>query len=104
MKNLAVSDLIDIYSPMLTDKQREIAENYWNFDLSLAEIAEPMGISRQAVHDTVQRTEIFLKELDEKLGLMEKFKKINFAMDTLDDATDGEAKKITDFVRKTISE
>ena len=75
-KNLAISDLLDLYGPMLTDKQRDVIELYYNQDLSLAEIAEHEQITRQGVRDNIKRGEAFLLEMEEKLHFAEKFKKL----------------------------
>lgn len=68
-KNLAMSDLLDIYGELLTDKQRDMLELYYNDDLSLAEIAEQYEISRQGVHDSIRRGEEALEEYERVLGL-----------------------------------
>lgn len=64
-KNLAISDLLDQYGAMLTDKQRDVIELYYNQDLSLAEIAEHEQITRQGVRDNIKRGEAFLLEMEE---------------------------------------
>ncbi len=69
-KNWEVSRLLDFYGMLLTDKQRETVEYYYNDDLSLGEIAENLHISRQGVRDSVKRSEAILFEAEEKLGLM----------------------------------
>ena len=56
-KNLNVSILLDFYGAMLTEKQREAVEYYYNDDLSLSEIADNQGISRQGVRDAIKRAE-----------------------------------------------
>lgn len=71
-KNLDVSILMDYYGGMLTEKQRELAELYYNDDLSLGEIAQITGITRQGVHDSIKRTEALLLEYEEHLRLLEK--------------------------------
>ena len=53
-KNLAYSVLLDFYGPVLTDKQRVILTEYYDEDLSLAEIAENLGITRQGVRDSIK--------------------------------------------------
>ena len=71
-KNLEVSALLDYYGMLLTDKQREAVEFYYNEDLSLGEIAENQHISRQGVRDSIKRAEVVLFEAEEKLGLLKK--------------------------------
>ena len=67
-KNLAYSVLLDFYGPVLTEKQRIILTEYYNEDLSLAEIAENFGITRQGVRDAIKHGEASLDELEAKLG------------------------------------
>lgn len=59
--------LWDLYSPLLTATQREITDLYFNFDLSLGEIAEQKGVSRQSVSDCLQKCRKQLEGYDEKL-------------------------------------
>ena len=59
--------LWDLYSPLLTDTQREITDLYFNYDLSLGEIAEQKGVSRQSVSDCLRKCRKQLEEYDEKL-------------------------------------
>ena len=60
--------LFDYYGGMLTDKQRDCFDMRYNQDLSLGEIAESMGISRQAVNDSLTRTEALLRRMEENIG------------------------------------
>ena len=60
--------LFDYYGSMLTDKQRECFDMRYNQDLSLGEIAESMGVSRQAVNDNLSRTEALLRRMEENIG------------------------------------
>ena len=75
-KNLAYSVLLDFYGPVLTDKQRVILTEYYNEDLSLAEIAENLGITRQGVRDGIKRAEQQLLEMEERLGLAKRFRSV----------------------------
>ena len=72
-KNLNVSILLDFYGAMLTEKQREAVEYYYNDDLSLSEIADNQGISRQGVRDAIKRAEALLFEMEECLGFARRF-------------------------------
>ena len=71
-KNVKVSILCEIYGKLLTDKQLEVLNDYYNNDLSLSEIAENNHITRQAVRDIIKKGENKLFELEEKLLFMEK--------------------------------
>ena len=67
-----VSLLMDYYGSLLTDKQRDIMEWYYNDDLSLAEIAEVNKTSRQAIHDIIKRCYKQLLSYESKLNLLQK--------------------------------
>jgi predicted DNA-binding protein YlxM (UPF0122 family) len=67
--------LYDFYGKLLTKKQRQAMELYYLENWSLAEIAASEGISRQAVHDLLQRSEHTIEEYEQKLGLLERFVK-----------------------------
>ena len=71
-KNVEISVLCQIYGKVLTEKQYEIINDYYNNDLSLSEIAENNGITRQAVRDIIKKSENKLYELEEKISLMKK--------------------------------
>lgn len=75
MKNkpLEMCLLFDFYGEMLTDKQKEMFDLYYNEDLSLAEISEHVGITRQGVRDSIVRAERALREMEEKLGLVARY-------------------------------
>ena len=66
--------LFDFYGDILTDRQKEFYDLYYNEDLSLAEIAENYGISRQGVRDVIVRAEGIMSELEEKTGIIRRFK------------------------------
>ena len=72
MKNLDISVLLEYYGSVLTEKQREMVSYYYDNDLSLAEIAQNEGITRQGVRDTIKRAETQLFEMESQLGLVKK--------------------------------
>ncbi|CDF57919.1 YlxM family DNA-binding protein [Thermobrachium celere] len=67
--------LLDFYRNLLTEKQRDIMSRHYEEDMSLAEIAEEYGISRQAVHDIIKRSEKILIDYENELGLVDRFLK-----------------------------
>ena len=67
MEDLLFLRLWDVYSPLLTEHQREITDLYFNYDLSLAEIAENKGVSRQSVSDCLKKCRKQLIQFEEKL-------------------------------------
>ena len=69
-KHVEGSLLLAAYGPLLTDAQRKLMELYYNEDLSLHEIAEEQGISRQGVHDMVTRALKKLEGYEARLGLL----------------------------------
>lgn len=71
-KNVKISMLNEIYGKLLTQKQNEILDDYYNQDLSLSEIAENNQITRQAVRDILQKAEKKLNEYEQKLMLLKK--------------------------------
>lgn len=71
--------LWDLYSPLLTKNQREVTDLYFNYDLSLAEIAEQKGVSRQSVSDCLQKCRKQLEEYDKKLALRQLLDKGDYA-------------------------
>ncbi len=74
-KKVEISMLIQIYGTLLTEKQLDILDNYYNMDLSLSEIAENNEITRQAVRDIIKKGEKKLFEFEEKLQIMKKMLK-----------------------------
>ena len=72
-KDLHVSSLLDVYGFALSQKQRELCEYYFNDDLSLAEISQNEGITRQCVCDHIKRAEKRLYELEKQCGYEKKF-------------------------------
>lgn len=73
-KNLNIGYLLDFYGEILSERKRTVLEYYYNDDLSLAEIAAEIGISRQGVRDSIKKGEEELLFFEEKLGLAERFR------------------------------
>ena len=80
---LMQSMLLDFYGELLTDKQRECYDLHYNEDLSLSEIAEQSGISRQGVWDNIRRAEASLRQIEEKTGLIRRFTQNQRALEQL---------------------
>lgn len=74
-KNLKIGYLLDFYGSLLSEKKRTALDRYYNDDLSLSEIAEELGISRQGVRDLVKHSEEELLFYEENLQLAERFRK-----------------------------
>ena len=75
-KDLFIGALLDVYGAFLSEKQREIMWHYYNDDLSLAEIAENEGTTRQAVSDIISRGEATLKRYENGCGYYGKISEI----------------------------
>ena len=75
--------LFDFYGETLTERQRELFDLYYNEDLSLAEIAENCGISRQGVRDVIVRAEAAMNELEDKTGLLKRFMRMQDSVDAI---------------------
>ena len=78
--------LLDYYGGMLTDKQRDCFDMRYNQDLSLGEIAEAMGVSRQAVNDNLTRTEATLRRMEENIGCVKRDMLLRKALENILDA------------------
>ena len=74
-KNLEIGFLLDFYGEVLSERKRTVLDFYYNDDLSLAEIALEIGISRQGVRELIKKAEEELRFYEEKLGLAERFRK-----------------------------
>ena len=75
-KNLEISFLLDFYGDVLTERQREVMEQYYNDDLSLAEIADNFGITRQGVRDSIKRGEGIILDLEQKVGFAARYRAV----------------------------
>ena len=72
-KNLEIGYLLDFYGDVLSERKRTVLDYYYNDDLSLAEIAEEIGISRQGVRELIKKAGEELLFYEEKLGLAKRF-------------------------------
>lgn len=79
-----LSLLNDFYGSLLTSRQQEVMRLYHEENLSLSEIAEEFGISRQGVHDTLKNAEHALLEYEEKLGLIARMEESKLDADKAD--------------------
>lgn len=75
VKDLRIGFLLDFYGDMLSERKRTVLDRYYNADLSLSEIAEEIGISRQGVRELIKKAEEELLFYEEKLGLAARFKR-----------------------------
>lgn len=84
MDKIVAAALLDVYGKMLTEKQQAIAGMYYSCDLTLTEIADEYGVSRQSVFDSLSKTEKILEECENNIGFFrEKKKKENLIRDLL---------------------
>ena len=81
--DLGFMRLWDTYSPLLTKTQQEITNLYFNCDLSLGEIAEQKGVSRQSVSDCLQKCRKQLETYEEKLGFIKSIDEMQAVIDAL---------------------
>ncbi len=98
--------LLDIYGQLLSDRARETMELHYDEDMSLAEIADNEGISRQAVHDRIRRAVDSLEKLESRLGLAARFiaqkEMAADALDALDSGRDAKAREILAALTSTL--
>lgn len=105
-----ISLLLDFYGELLTEKQKNALEMYYNMDLSLAEIAENIGVTRQCVRDFIKKGEAHLIAFEGKAGLCRKFEaviaeteKIMSAVDSLPRKSEKELCGAEDIIRKSVT-
>ena len=94
-KNLEVSFLLDFYGEMLTQKQHDFLVYYYDEDLSLSEIAENEGITRQGVRDVIVRAEAYMTEIEDKTGLVRRFMQRTPHLERIEAAAD-ELRRLND--------
>ena len=102
-EHVKMSYLMDIYSPLLTDKQAKVLEYYYSDDLALSEIAALLEISRQGVHDALSRARNTVLAYDEKLGLFDKYIKNSELIDRIEQLSDNrEIDSLLDEIRNNL--
>ena len=85
--------LYDFYGALLTDKQREVMELYHEENYSIVEIADELGVTKQAIHENLRKSEKILRSYEEKLGLMKSLLETRELIEAID-------KKIDALIRK----
>ena len=86
--NVEITMLLDLYGETLTAKQRDYLNHYYNDDLSLSEIAENEGITRQGVRDALKRAETQLFDMEKKLGIAERAKRTKDSLLAIEQCAD----------------
>lgn len=84
-KDLSIAFLLDFYGDVLSERKRTVLDYYYNDDLSLSEVAEEIGISRQGVRELIKKAEEELRFYEEKLGLAKRFSEVQAAASHLQD-------------------
>lgn len=93
-KTIKYNELLHIYGSLLSDTQKEIATSYFEYDLSLSEIADEKGISRAAVEDAIKKSIVKLDQLESNLHILENNKNIEEIIKDLDDETRNKIEKV----------
>ena len=83
-KDFEMGYLLDFYGEVLTPKQREMLRQYYNDDLSLSEIGENFGITRQGARDAIKHGETTLKELEAKVGCAARYRRVQGTLEQLE--------------------
>ena len=105
IKHVRIGILLDIYGSLLTNRQLQILNTYYNEDMSLSEIAEEFNISRQGVLDNVKKGEKKLLEYEEKLHILEKQENRKNKLDkVLNTLSKNNTQKDIDTIIKTLKE
>ena len=94
-KDFEMGYLLDFYGEVLTPKQREMLRQYYNDDLSLSEIGENFGITRQGARDAIKHGETALKELEEKVGFAARYRRVQQTLEARFECTGPNARLTT---------
>lgn len=82
--------LLDLYGPLLTEKQRRCMEMYFDMDLSLSEIGEELQISRQGAYDMLKRASHSLESYEQRLQLLARFEAVREQIDEVQGLLEGQ--------------
>ena len=103
-KDLTVSRLCDAYGALLTEHQLKMIRSYYDDDLSLTEIAENEGVTRQAALCSIKRAESLLREYEQKVGLVARTDRLAGSLDSLMSELDGDIKAVKEKLSTIINE
>ncbi len=104
MDRFEISVLRGYYGALLTQRQNDMLVMHYDEDLSFGEIANIVGISRQAVLDGINKGEKHLREYEEALGLVKKDKQINLLLDEVSLRCDDEGKAVVEKIKKLLED
>lgn len=96
--------LLDLYGPLLTEKQRRCMEMYFDMDLSLSEIGEELHISRQGAYDMLKRASHSLENYEQRLHLLARYDAVRDKIDEVEELLEGEAPQHLEKARKLLHE
>lgn len=99
MKDYSISILADIYGGLLTKRQFDLIRDYYDNDMSLAELSEKYNIARQTAKDGIDAAEKSLKSLEKKLKLSGRFKNIETAADEIAEIENGKYKALAEKIK-----
>ena len=109
-KNVEIGYLLDFYGSLLPERSQDILDMYYNSDMSLSEISDELGITRQGVRETVRRAGNALLTYEEKLGMASKFRIISNTVDLIEEEADrsnsnnSEIKRLAELIRSEITD
>ncbi|MGN0947644.1 YlxM family DNA-binding protein [Megasphaera sp.] len=96
--------LLDLYGPLLTEKQRRCMEMYFDMDLSLSEIGEELNISRQGAYDMLKRASQSLEKYEQRLHLLARYDAVRGKIDEAEALLDREGPEKIESVKKLLHE
>ncbi len=97
-KDLGLTELFELYQGLLTEKQRELFSSYYLYDLSLSEIAEPLGTTRQSVYENVKKVKKKLIEYEKLFNLYEKNNRLEEIAQKISESEPALSKEIREII------